>query len=54
MTGPNEQNNGEVLMKAHGQIAKPQRKGGTPLFASPWIALFLFLRREYRLARQSS
>ena len=40
-------------MKVRSQIAKPRRANGIPLFASPWMALFMVLLREFRLARQS-
>ena len=40
-------------MKERSQIAKPRSETAMPLFASPWLALFLFLRRGIRLARQS-
>jgi hypothetical protein len=33
-------------MKAHEQNAPLKKKNEAPLFASPWIALFVGLRRE--------
>jgi hypothetical protein len=29
----------------------PQPAGRAPLYASPWLALFILLRHEYRLLR---
>ena len=40
-------------MKERRQLTSPRSKTLIPLFSSPWLALFLLIRREIRLARQS-
>jgi hypothetical protein len=45
-------NEKEIMMNE--QNCTVTKKGwGSPLYASPWLALFVVLRREFRLARQS-
>jgi hypothetical protein len=40
-------------MNAHAQALKA-RKREMPLFESPWVALFLLLRREFSQPRNTS
>jgi len=38
-------------MNTYAQIAENKKKHQAPLFASPWMALFLVLRKEFTQQR---
>jgi len=51
MEQTNQKTGMELEMNAQNQMELKEMRSEAPLFASPWVALFLVLRKEFTQSR---